>query len=66
MEMVAERFLQGGLAAGAVGMVSRVVTVTLTLLASAFIGDASLFFRFLSIPLLAGVVLIILWNDTII
>lgn len=66
MEMVAERFLQGGLAAGAVGMVSRVVTVTLTLLASAYIGDASLFFRFLSIPLLAGVVLIILWNDTII
>lgn len=66
MEMVAERFLQGGLAAGAVGMVSRVVTVTLTLLASAFIGDASLFFRFLSIPLLAGVALIILWNDTII
>ncbi|RCX05060.1 cyanate permease [Schleiferia thermophila] len=66
MEMVAERFLQGGLAAGAVGMVSRVVTVTLTLLASAYIGDASLFFRFLSIPLLAGVALITLWNDTII
>lgn len=62
LELIALRFKNPGLATGAVGMVSRVVTVALTLSAAFFISGAGVFFRFLSIPVMLGFVLVLFYK----
>ncbi|MFN4298184.1 MAG: MFS transporter [Thermaurantimonas sp.] len=64
LELVAERHSNVGLATGAVGMVSRVITVTLTVAAALFIAGPKMFFTYLSIPVLVGFFLIFFYEKT--
>lgn len=64
LEMVAERYTSAGLATGAVGVISRIVTVILTLLAALFIYGPGVFFTFLTIPVLLGFFLIFFYEKT--
>lgn len=64
LELVAERYTSVGLATGAVGMVSRVITVTLTVSAALFISGPKVFFTYLAIPVLLGFFLIFFYEKT--
>ncbi|GCD78368.1 MFS transporter [Thermaurantimonas aggregans] len=64
LELVAERYVSVGLATGAVGMISRLITVTLTVSAALFISGPKVFFTYLSIPVLLGFFLIFFYEKT--